>query len=119
MVPAPLDFGCSTQAPITFALPARTLEVASGLEYWICENAKTLRAYLKRVGEVYPLKLAIQKVQIQELPHAVHKKGDHLGETRTQQKSSIEDLLKPALQGNSMGLARVAAGHDLVRASQG
>ena len=81
LVPAPLDFGCSTQAPITFALPARTLEVASGLEYWICENAKTLRAYLKRVGEVYPLKLAIQQVQIQELPHAVHKKGDHLGET--------------------------------------
>ena len=124
LVPAPLDFGCSTQAPITVALPARTLEVASGLEYWICENAKTLRAYLKRVGEVYPLKLAIQQVQIQELPHAVHKKGDHLGETRSQQRSSVEDLLKPALLGNSMGLASEAGmpavadpGSSVVRAA--
>jgi len=126
LVPTPLDFGCPSQAPITCALPAHTLQVASGLEYWICENAKTLRAYLKRVGEVYPLTKTIQQIQIVELPHAVHKKGDHVGETRSQQVSAIKDLLKPAHQGHNIGLASEAGmpavadpGSSVVRAAHG
>ncbi len=124
LVPAPLDFGCPSQVPITYALPAHTLEVASGLEYWICENAKTLRAYLKRVGEVCPLKIPIQQIQIIELPHAVHKKGDHVGETRGQQVGAIKELLKPSLEGHNIGLASEAGmpaiadpGSSVVRAA--
>ncbi len=124
LVPAPLDFGCPSQVPITHALPAHTLQVASVLEYWICENAKTLRAYLKRVGEIYPLKTVIQQIQINELPHAVHKKGDHLGDTRSQQTNEIQKLLKPALDGHSIGLASEAGmpavadpGSSVVRAA--
>jgi 16S rRNA (cytidine1402-2'-O)-methyltransferase len=124
LVPAPLDFGCPQSVAITHALPLHTLEVASSLEYWICENAKTLRAYLKRVGEVCPLKTAIQQIQITELPHAVHKKGDHLGETRAQQLNNIQALLKPALSGQSVGLASEAGmpavadpGSSVVRAA--
>ena len=50
LVPAPLDFGCDTQVALDRVLPAATLEIASTLQHWICENAKSTRAYLKRFG---------------------------------------------------------------------
>lgn len=40
LVPAPLDFGCGTQSPITDVLPELTLRTAASLQHWICENAK-------------------------------------------------------------------------------
>ena len=52
LVPAPLDFGCATQSPITDVLPELTLRTAARLQHWVCENAKSTRAYLKRVGEL-------------------------------------------------------------------
>ena len=55
LVPAPLDFGCDTQAPLQDVMPLGTLQIAATLSCWICENAKSTRAYLKRVGEVMPL----------------------------------------------------------------
>ena len=54
LVPAPLDFGCTTQAPLQDALPAGTLQQAARLTHWICENAKSTRAYLKRVDALHP-----------------------------------------------------------------
>jgi 16S rRNA (cytidine1402-2'-O)-methyltransferase len=77
LVPTPLDFGCDSTVPITEVLPAGTITVAAGLTHWICENAKSARAFLKRVGEVQPLALPLQQQQIAELPREVHKKGDH------------------------------------------
>ena len=79
LVPAPLDFGCDAQVPVTDVLPAGTLARAATLTHWICENAKTARAYLKRIGEVHPLAAPIQQHVIVELPREVHKKGDHGG----------------------------------------
>ena len=52
LVPAPLDFGCEVQTPLDQVLPAGTLAVAARLPHWICENAKSARAYLKRVQEL-------------------------------------------------------------------
>ncbi|MFM6992807.1 MAG: ribosomal RNA small subunit methyltransferase I, partial [Rhodoferax sp.] len=80
LVPAPLDFGCKAQAPLQDVLPPLTLQTAARLQHWICENAKSARAYLKRVNEVQPLSHMLQQLYIQELPHAVHKKGDHAGQ---------------------------------------
>jgi 16S rRNA (cytidine1402-2'-O)-methyltransferase len=77
LVPGPLDFGCAEEVPLTQVLPEGTLLVAAGLAHWICENAKTARAYLKRVQALHPLALPLQQQQMQELPRAVHKKGDH------------------------------------------
>ena len=79
LVPAPLDFGCDVQAPLQEVMPLATLQVAARLSSWICENAKSTRAYLKRVNELQPLAQALQSLQIQELPREVHKKGDHSG----------------------------------------
>jgi 16S rRNA (cytidine1402-2'-O)-methyltransferase len=55
LVPAPLDFGCDVQAPLQDVMPLQTLQIASQLSCWICENAKSTRAYLKRIDALHPL----------------------------------------------------------------
>ncbi len=79
LIPTPLDFGCNEAAPITDVLPLATLQVAAQTTHWICENAKSCRAFIKRVGEVQPLSAPLQQHSITELPREVHKKGDHGG----------------------------------------
>lgn len=119
LVPAPLDFGCSTPVPLTEVLPAGTLAVAARLQHWVCENAKTTRAYLKRVNDVQPLTQAVQALDIQELPREVHKKGDH-----GPGGFDARPLLAPALTGQDMGLLSEAGmpavadpGSSVVRAA--
>ncbi len=98
LVPTPLDFGCDTQAPITDVLPAATLAAAAGLTHWICENAKSARACLKRIGQLHPLAAPLQQQQLVELPRELHKKGD------SGSGVDVRALLQPALQGHDMGL---------------
>ena len=102
LVPTPLDFGCGTSAPIADVLPQATLRIASGLTHWITENAKSTRAFLKRVHEVAPLAVTLQEMQITELPREVHKKGDHQGEF------DAKPLLAFALKGQNIGLVSEA-----------
>jgi len=118
LVPAPLDFGCETQAPLTDVLPLATLQKAATLQHWITENAKSTRAYLKRVNDIAPLAQPLQALQIQELPREVHKKGDHSG------NFDAKPMLAPALQGFDMGLLSEAGmpavadpGSSVVRAA--
>jgi 16S rRNA (cytidine1402-2'-O)-methyltransferase len=118
LVPAPLDFGCQHQADIEQTLPLGTLRVAARLEHWVCENAKTTRAYLKRVGDVVPLALPLQQLSLVELPREVHKKGDHNA------NFDAKPLLKPATLGHDMGLVSEAGmpavadpGSSVVRAA--
>ena len=98
LVPAPLDFGCDVDVPLHGLMPQGTLEVASRLSHWVCENAKSTRAYLKRVHALVPLSRPIQEHTITELPRAVHKKGDHQGEF------DARGLLQAALDGHDVGL---------------
>ena len=118
LVPAPLDFGCDAQAPLTDVMPAGTLMATAHLQYWICENARSLRAYLKRVDAVQPLARPLQTLHIRELPRAVHKKGDHQGEF------DATPWLAPAMAGHDVGLVSEAGmpavadpGSSVVRAS--
>jgi 16S rRNA (cytidine1402-2'-O)-methyltransferase len=118
LVPAPLDFMCSTQAALNLVMPEGTLQIASNIDHWVCENAKSTRALLKRLAEVHPLKTVLQAQQITELPRQVHKKGDHVAAVDT------SGLLAPALQGHDMGLVSEAGmpavadpGSSLVRAA--
>jgi 16S rRNA (cytidine1402-2'-O)-methyltransferase len=102
LVPTPLDFGSTHTTALSQSLPQSTIETASRLTHWICENAKSTRAFLKRVNDIAPLSQAIQEHVMVELPHQVHKKGDHKGEF------NAKDLLKPLLQGQDMGLVSEA-----------
>jgi 16S rRNA (cytidine1402-2'-O)-methyltransferase len=118
LVPAPLDFGCAVQAPLTDVMPAGTLAAAARLTHWICENAKSTRAFLKRIGEQYPLALPLQEQHIVELPRDVHKKGDHEG------GFDATGLLSSARDGHDVGLVSEAGmpaiadpGSSVVRAA--
>lgn len=118
LVPAPLDFGCKEAADLRQSIPQKTLEVTAQLNCWICENAKSTRAYLNRVGQITPLAATLQSMQLQELPREVHKKGDHHGEF------DAKYLLQSALHGADIGLISEAGmpaiadpGSSVVRAA--
>lgn len=118
LVPAPLDFGCDSPMDLENTMPWGTLTVAARLQHWVCENAKSARAYLKRVNEITPLSHPLQALHFQELPREVHKKGDHGG------NFDARHLLTPALQGHDMGLVSEAGmpavadpGSSVVRAA--
>lgn len=119
LVPAPLDFGCDASVPLTDVLPAGTIAQAAGLTHWICENAKSTRAFLKRVGEVQALAAPLQQQQIAELPREVHKKGDH-----GPAAFDARPLLQAAVAGQDVGLVSEAGmpaiadpGSSVVRAA--
>lgn len=118
LVPAPLDFGCDSLSDLQNSMPWGTLTVAAKLQYWVCENAKSARGYLKRVNEIAPLSSPLQALHIQELPREVHKKGDHTG------NFDARPLLAAALQGHDVGLVSEAGmpavadpGSSVVRAA--
>lgn len=124
LVPAPLDFGTNAAEPasVTQWLPAETLAVASRLTHWIAENAKSTRAFLKRVESVGALGCPLQAQQITELPRAAHKKGDH--QPGAEADAVARSLLAPALEGHDMGLVSEAGmpaiadpGSSVVRAA--
>ena len=118
LVPAPLDFGCEAQAPLADVMPLATLTIAAQLPCWICESAKSTRAYLKRIGELMPLRQPVQALLITELPREVHKKGDHTG------NFDARPMLMAAMEGRNMGLVSEAGmpaiadpGSSVVRAA--
>jgi 16S rRNA (cytidine1402-2'-O)-methyltransferase len=120
LVPAPLDFGCEELTPLTEVMPEGTLVLAARLQHWISENARSTRAYLKRIAQAHPLALPLQQLQIQELPRQVHKQGDHDGQF------DARGLLAPALTGQDIGLVCEAGmpaiadpGSSVVRAAHG
>ena len=90
-------------------IPAPVRKVTSDLDYFIAENAKTARAFLKRIGETHPLCKAMQDIEIREL------------NVKTAQ-ADIPVLLAPLLTGRHAGLLSEAGvpavadpGADLVR----
>ena len=107
LVPTPLDFGMAVDpAPADTWLPRETLAVASGLTHWITENAKSTRAFLKRVEALVGIAAPVQGQHIIELPRAAHKKGDHTPQAGGD--AQARELLAPALQGHSIGLVSEA-----------
>ncbi len=120
LVPTPLDFGCEVDAGLGAALPAQTIAIAAGITHWITENAKSTRAFLKRVGLQQALAAALQEQRITELPRQVHKKGDH----DAGDGFDAKPLLAAALQGHDVGLVSEAGmpaiadpGSSVVRAA--
>ncbi|QCB44715.1 SAM-dependent methyltransferase [Hydrogenophaga sp. PAMC20947] len=126
LIPTPLDFGCllpdATPDPISRWLPSDTLTTASRLTHWITENAKSTRAFLKRVDSLHSLAAPLQAQNITELPRQVHKKGDHTPATAGDAEARA--LLAPLLMGHDIGLVSEAGmpaiadpGSSIVRAA--
>jgi 16S rRNA (cytidine1402-2'-O)-methyltransferase len=104
LVPTPLDFGCGQDIALNQVLPEQTCQVAARLTHWITENAKSTRAFLKRVATEHTLAVPLQAQQITELPRQVHKKGDHSQQTGF----DARPLLAAALAGHDVGLVSEA-----------
>jgi 16S rRNA (cytidine1402-2'-O)-methyltransferase len=120
LVPNTLDLGTKEQAAdLQDVLPLGVIRTAARLSHWIAENAKSTRAFLKRVDAVVPLLQPLQTLSIVELPRP-QKGGPQTAPT------PLSPLFAPALQGHDMGLISEAGlpavadpGAALVQAAHG
>ncbi|WP_454721953.1 MULTISPECIES: SAM-dependent methyltransferase [Cupriavidus] len=53
--------------PLPDVIPAGVQQIAARLDYLVAENAKTARAFLKKLGETCPLARPVQQIEIREL----------------------------------------------------
>jgi 16S rRNA (cytidine1402-2'-O)-methyltransferase len=97
LIPNALDHG-NEPASIESVLPRGVLERAASLTHWVVEDARSARAFLKRVAAVTPLSLPMQALSMAELPRA--RKGSRTGVAAAEWQA----LLAPALDGHELGL---------------
>ena len=97
LIPNTLDFGVAGDADLQEVLPLTVIRTAARLTHWVAENAKTTRAFLKRVDAIAPLAQPLQALSIVELPRPA--KGSRLTSS-----PDLKPLLQPALQGHDVGL---------------
>jgi 16S rRNA (cytidine1402-2'-O)-methyltransferase len=102
LMPNALDFGVASveaggMPDLQDVLPLGVIRIAARLPCWVAENAKTTRAFLKRVNDVVPLSQPVQAISIIELPRA--NKG-----AAPAQPPRLDALLAPALAGQDIGL---------------
>lgn len=97
LVPNTLDLGAA-DAALEDVLARGTLNVAAGLLHWVVEDARSARAYLKRVGAVVPLVHPLQGLRMHELPRP--RKGSREGIPAAHWLA----LLEPAREGHDIGL---------------
>lgn len=113
LIPNTLDLGCvAPDAPapdLREVLPLGAIRAAARLTHWVAENAKSTRAFLKRVAEVEALAAPLQSMHIAELPRPpkggakAGTKGDSQQDPATTARA-LATLLAPAVQGHDIGL---------------
>lgn len=97
LVPNALDLGAD-EVDLREVLPEGVIRRAAALQHWAAEDARSTRAFLKRVGALVPLTLPLQAISINELPRP--RKGSH----ETVPAAAWHALLQPALDGHELGL---------------
>jgi 16S rRNA (cytidine1402-2'-O)-methyltransferase len=107
----PNTLGPTEAAPhaLSHILPEQVQDIASKLDYFVAENAKTARAFLKLVAIDHPLAKPLQDIRIAEL-------------NVNTPPQALAALLAPLLEGRDAGLVSEAGvpavadpGADLVR----
>lgn len=101
LVPNTLDFGVAAEPSardLQEVLPLGVIRTAAQLSHWVAENAKTTRAFLKRVDAVVALARPLQDIAIVELPRPPK------GSTRNAAAPDLAKLLEPARRGVDIGL---------------
>lgn len=96
LVPNGLDLGTDCEVDLREVVPDRVFRRAAGIEHWVVENAKSARAFLKRVGQLVPLCVPLQAMKIVELPRPQKGGGGAA--------KPLDHLLAPALAGHDVGL---------------
>lgn len=82
-------------SPLETVLTPSVCEIAATLDYFVGENAKSTRAFLKKVGALHPLSKPLQEIEISELNVATP-------------ASALPALLAPLLTGRNAGLVSEA-----------
>ena len=98
LVPNTLDLGAPA-VDIQQLLPLGVLQCAAGLGHWLAEDARSTRAFLKRVHAVVPLARPLQAIDIRELPRPPKGQPGAAPDRRV-----LDELLAPARQGQDVGL---------------
>jgi 16S rRNA (cytidine1402-2'-O)-methyltransferase len=98
LVPNTLDLGSAAPPPIQSQLPQAVIERAAGLGHWVVEDARSARAFLKRVAAVVPLAQALQATRIDEMPRG------RKGSAEPVPATAWSALLAPALAGHDIGV---------------
>lgn len=97
LVPNALDLGIQPER-LTDVIATGVLEAAAALRHWVVEDARSTRAFLKRVHEVTPLCKPLQDIDIQEIPRP------RKGSKESIPAAEWSRALAPALAGEDMGL---------------
>lgn len=97
LVPNTLDLG-TDEADLGDVLPQGVMRQAAALMHWAAEDARSARAFLKRINAVAPLALPLQAIQITELPRPRKGSRDPVP------AAEWAALLQPALAGHDLGL---------------
>lgn len=130
LVPNTLDFGTEQEVPLEHVLPAAAIARAAGLAHWVVENAKTARAFLKRVDRLVPLATPLQSIAIVELPRPNKAGSKDAGQGGGRgpggdRPLDLKHLLGPLRSGHDLGLLSEAGlpavadpGAALVQAAQ-
>jgi 16S rRNA (cytidine1402-2'-O)-methyltransferase len=100
LVPNTLDLGADAAdlEPVQELLPLGVLRRAAALLHWAAEDARSARAFLKRVDAVVPLAQPLQALDIRELPRP------RKGSREPVPAAEWQALLQPALSGHNLGL---------------
>lgn len=92
LVPNTLGHASSDNTqPLAHLIPEDVQAITARLDYFVAENAKTTRAFLKLVGSAHPLTKPIQEIRIAEL-------------NVNTQADALPKLLQPILDGQDGGL---------------
>jgi 16S rRNA (cytidine1402-2'-O)-methyltransferase len=68
LVPNTLGSAPTDQAgSLAYIIPEEVQALAARLGYFVAENAKTTRAFLKQVALTHPLAMPLQQIRIEEL----------------------------------------------------
>ena len=97
LVPNTLDLGAA-EVDLREVLPQAVIERAASLQHWVAEDARSTRAFLRRVGAIRPLAAPLQALDIRELPRP------RKGSREAVPAQEWQALLQPALQGHDLGL---------------
>lgn len=97
LVPNTLDLG-EQAVPLDAVLAHQVICRAASLAHWAVEDARSARAFLKRVDALVPLAQPLQNTAITELPKA------RKGSRESVPAAEWHALLAPALAGHDLGL---------------
>ena len=97
LVPNALDFGAE-EVPLRDVLGDAAIRSAAALTHWVVEDARSARAFLKRVAVLSPLASPLQNLNILELPRP------RKGSQETVSAAAWAELLAPAMAGADIGL---------------